>query len=54
MYKKLFFFLLIPVLGISQVQIGQDIDGTAGDMSGWSVVLSKNAARNWYFATLLL
>lgn len=32
MSKKLFFFLLVPFLGFSQVQIGQDIDGeAAGD-----------------------
>lgn len=41
MNKKLLFFLLIPFLGFSQVQIGQDIDGeAAGDESGHSVSLS--------------
>ena len=45
MYKKLFFFLLVPVLGISQVQIGQDIDGkAAGDLSGYSVSLSSDGS----------
>src|SRR5690554_4742156 len=43
MNKKLLFFLLIPFLGLSQLQIGQDIDGAAnGDLSGWSVSLSAN------------
>jgi len=40
MNKKLLFFLLIPFLGFSQVQIGQDIDGSTGDWSGYSVSLS--------------
>src|SRR5690554_684639 len=45
MYKKLLFFLLLPVLGISQVQIGQDIDGkAAGDLSGYSVSLSSDGS----------
>ena len=43
MNKKLLFFLLIPFLGFSQVQIGQDIDGEAADdWSGHSVSLSTN------------
>src|SRR5690606_22006667 len=43
MYKKLFFFLVLPVLGISQTQIGLDIDGkTSGDRSGTSVSLSAD------------
>src|SRR5690554_450237 len=43
MYKKLLFFLLLPVLGMSQVQIGQDIDGeNAGDRNGYSVSLSAD------------
>ncbi len=42
MNKKLFFFLLIPFVGFSQVQIGQDIDGVAvGDVSGISVSISS-------------
>src|SRR5690554_2436715 len=42
MCKKLLFFLLIPVLGISQVQIGQDIDGeNVGDVS-YAVSLSSD------------
>src|SRR5690606_10076715 len=44
MYKKLLFFLLIPVWGMSQVQIEQDIDGTGGDMSGVSVSLSADVS----------
>jgi len=41
MNKQLLFFLLIPFLGFSQVQIGQDIDGeNIGDMSGSDVSLS--------------
>lgn len=43
MKLKLFFFLLIPFLGISQVQIGQDIIGkVSGDMSGDAVSLSSD------------
>jgi len=43
MNKKLLFFLLIPFLGFSQVQIGQDIDGDAAhNQSGSSVSLSSN------------
>lgn len=43
MYKKLLFFLLIPFLGFSQVQIGQDIVGEdIGDMSGDALSLSAN------------
>src|SRR5690554_1559347 len=42
MCKKLLFFLLIPVLGMSQVQIGQDIDGeNVGDVS-YAVSLSSD------------
>src|SRR5690554_640 len=45
MYKKLLFFLLLPLLGISQVQIGQDIDGeAAGGQSGHSVSLSSDGS----------
>lgn len=45
MNKKLLFFLLVPFLGFSQVQIGQDIDGeAAGDYSGYSVSLSANGS----------
>src|SRR5690554_665324 len=45
MCKKLLFFLLIPVLGMSQVQIGQDIDGeAAGDWSGHRVSLSEDGS----------
>lgn len=41
MNKKILFFLLLPFLGISQVQIGQDIVGKAtGDISGSSVSIS--------------
>lgn len=43
MKLKLFFFLLIPFLGISQVQLGQDVDGEAyRNHSGFSVSLSSN------------
>ena len=43
MNKQLLFFLLIPFLGFSQVQIGQDIDGeNIGDMSGDALSLSGN------------
>ncbi|MEG1267582.1 MAG: hypothetical protein RSE19_14020, partial [Myroides sp.] len=43
MNKKLLFFLLIPFLGVSQIQIGQDIDGEApGDLSGYGLSLSLN------------
>lgn len=43
MKLKLFFFLLIPFLGISQVQIGQTIIGEAkGDMSGFRTAISEN------------
>ncbi|HLW63247.1 MAG TPA: T9SS type A sorting domain-containing protein [Flavobacterium sp.] len=42
MGKKLLFFLLIPVIGISQVQIGQDIVGAGSkDHCGYSVALSS-------------
>lgn len=45
MYKKLFFFLLLPVLGMSQVQIGQDIEGEdADDQNGYSVSLSSDGS----------
>src|SRR5690554_6749501 len=45
MYKKLLFFLLLPVLGISQVQIGLDIDGAAPDDSfGYSVAMSADGS----------
>ncbi|RRA96249.1 T9SS type A sorting domain-containing protein [Paenimyroides viscosum] len=43
MSKKIFFFLLIPFLGYSQVQIGQDIIGEAiDDRSGYSVAISPD------------
>ena len=43
MNKKLLFFLLIPVIGFSQVQIGQDIIGKNSlEQSGYSVSLSAN------------
>src|SRR5690554_836021 len=45
MCKKLLFFLLIPVLVMSQVQIGQDIDGVmAGEQCGHSVSLSAGGS----------
>lgn|SRR5690606_2884566 len=45
MNKQLLFFLLIPFLGFSQVQIGQDIDGeAAGDLSGSDVSLSADGS----------
>lgn len=41
MNKIVFFFILNPFLGLSQVQIGQDINGVyAGDISGESVAIS--------------
>jgi len=45
MCKKLFFFLILPFLATSQVQIGQDIDGeAAGDWSGHRVSLSEDGS----------
>src|SRR5690554_50844 len=45
MYKKLLFFLLLPVLGISQVQIGLDIDGAApDDQFGYGVAMSADGS----------
>src|SRR5690554_7642541 len=45
MNKKLFFFLILPFLATSQVQIGQDIDGeAAGDWSGHRVSLSEDGS----------
>src|SRR5690554_35500 len=45
MYKKLFFFLLVPVLGMSQVQIGVDIDGDApDDHFGYGVAMSADGS----------
>src|SRR5690554_233404 len=45
MYKKLLFFLLVPVLGISQVQIGLDIDGAApDDQFGYGVAMSADGS----------
>src|SRR5690554_2009215 len=42
MVKKLLFFLLIPIIGIGQVQIGQDIVGVAlDDFCGYNVALSS-------------
>ena|SRR5690606_8390837 len=44
-YECILFFLLFPALGISQVQIGQDIDGeAAGDNSGSSISLSSDGS----------
>ncbi|MFC0603450.1 T9SS type A sorting domain-containing protein [Winogradskyella pulchriflava] len=43
MKKLLFIFILIPFLGLSQVQIGNDINGeSAGDQSGTSVSTSAD------------
>lgn len=43
MNKKLLFFLLIPMMGFSQLQIGQSIYGeTPSDVSGTSVDISAN------------
>lgn len=43
MKLKLFFFLLIPFLGVSQVQIGQTLLGDLpGDEMGYSVAISAN------------
>src|SRR5690554_4320667 len=45
MYKKLFFVLLVPVLGMSQVQIGVDIDGDApDDHFGYGVAMSADGS----------
>src|SRR5690554_1733568 len=45
MNKKLFFFLILPFLATSQVQIGQDIDGVmADDWFGTSVAISGNGS----------
>src|SRR5690554_4666035 len=45
MQKKLLFFLLLPVLGISQVQIGLDIDGAApDDQFGYGVAMSADGS----------
>ncbi|MHA7844408.1 MAG: T9SS type A sorting domain-containing protein [Winogradskyella sp.] len=45
MKKILLFFILLPFLGLGQVQIGQDIDGeTTGDQSGYSVSISDNGS----------
>jgi hypothetical protein len=42
-HSLLFLLCLLPVLSISQTQIGNDIDGeAAGDVSGWSVSLSAD------------
>ncbi len=43
MNKKLLFLLIIPFVGYSQVQIGQDINGKSpNEWSGYSVSLSAN------------
>lgn len=42
MNKKLLFFLLIPVIGFSQVQIGQDIVGSTNEGLGKSVSMSQD------------
>ncbi|MEG0915917.1 MAG: hypothetical protein RSF68_02780 [Myroides sp.] len=45
MRKKILFFLLIPFLGFSQVQIGQDIQGVEGDdHNGACVSLSADGS----------
>lgn len=42
MGKKILFFLLIPIMGISQVQIGKDIEGGAlNDFCGYDVAFSS-------------
>ena len=41
--KKILFFLSIPFLGISQIQIGSDIDGKSiNDKFGWNTELSSD------------
>ena len=41
--KKVFFFLLIPIFGLTQVQIGKDIDGEASlDFFGFSTSISSD------------
>lgn len=43
MIKKLLFFLCLPLAGMAQTQIGQDITGDAiGDKFGWGVALSAD------------
>lgn len=43
MIKKLLFFLCLPLAGMTQTQIGQDITGDAiGDKFGWGVALSSD------------
>ncbi|WP_460220391.1 T9SS type A sorting domain-containing protein [Psychroserpens sp. MEBiC05023] len=45
MKKMILFFTLLPLLGLSQVQIGQDIDGeNASDRFGNSVCLSSDGS----------
>src|SRR5690554_4477057 len=46
MMKKIFMFLLfLPLVGISQTQIGSDINGkTTGDATGTSVALSSDGS----------
>src|SRR5690554_828836 len=45
MYKKLLFFILVPVIAIGQVQIGVDIDGEApNDQFGSGVAISSNGS----------
>ena len=43
MRKLIYLLILIPFLALSQVQIGQDIDGSIGDEFGWSVILSSSS-----------
>ncbi|WP_296315400.1 T9SS type A sorting domain-containing protein [Winogradskyella sp. UBA3174] len=43
MRKLIYLLILIPFLALSQVQIGQDIDGSIGDEFGWSVRLSSSS-----------
>jgi Flp pilus assembly pilin Flp len=41
--KKTLLFILLPLLGMAQTQVGGDIDGeSASDKSGWSVSLSRD------------
>ena len=43
MKNKIFYFLFIPLISFSQIQIGDDIDGeTQANGSGWSVSLNNN------------
>lgn len=42
MNKKILFFLLIPFMGLSQVQIGQNINGEAAGDNSYRVAISSN------------